>query len=360
MNDGHLQLRGDLRDFAGYRSARSEACRGDVWLNANESAWPNGADAEGVCRRYPDPRPAQLVAALADLYGCASEEILVGRGSDEAIDVLIRACCAPGRGAIVVTPPVFGMYAVSARLHGAHVVEAPLLDDTRDFFVDLDRVAESTIQASANIVFLCSPGNPAGGTIPCDSVVRLARVLQRRALVVVDEAYIEFAGTHSLVPCVATQPNLVVLRTLSKAHALAGARIGCAIGCASLIAGLRRCQAPYPIPAPCATIALDAVHPSALRETRRRIETLRVERDRVAPALASSAGVRRVYPSSTNFLLARFNDAGAALAALLADGIVVRDMRALPGLRDALRITLGTRAENDRLLSVLARRTRVA
>jgi len=356
MSDIRALLRADLGDFAGYRSARSEARDGEIWLNANESPWPSGADADGTCRRYPDPQPPALAAALADLYACAPEQILLGRGSDEAIDVLIRACCTPGDDAIVVTPPVFGMYAVSARLHGVRVIEVPLRDGARDFEADLACAAECAIEARAKIVFLCSPGNPAGGAIAGPDILGLARALEGRALVAVDEAYLEFADVPSLAPCVSAQSNLVVLRTLSKAHALAAARIGCAIADAELVAALRRCQAPYPVPAPCAAVALDALRPAALRNTRRRIAIVREERERVGAALAACARVRRVYPSSTNFLLVRFEDAAAVFAALLAERIVVRDMRALPQLGDALRITLGTRAQSDRLLDVLARR----
>jgi len=219
-------VRADLRDFTGYRSARSERVTGDVWLNANESAWPNLADAGASARRYPEPQPQKLRAALAELYAVAPEQLLIGRGSDEAIDLLVRALCVPGRDAVIVTPPVFGMYAVCAQLHAARVIEVPLRDEDDDFRVDLDAVAQSALTSAAKIVFLCSPGNPAGGVLPVGAVLRLARQLDGRALVVVDEAYIEFADAPSLVVEVARQSNLAILRTLSKAHALAAARIG--------------------------------------------------------------------------------------------------------------------------------------
>jgi histidinol-phosphate aminotransferase len=354
MSDVRELLRDDLRGFAGYRSARAEESVGDIWLNANESPWPSGADADAACRRYPEPQPPLLIDALAALYACAPGQILIGRGSDEAIDLVVRACCAPGNDTVVVTPPVFGMYAVAARLAGARVLEVPLLDGARDFEVDFDRLAATALAERTKVVFLCSPGNPAGGAIASGRIAALARALDNRALVVVDEAYIEFADIASLAPLVAGQVNLVVLRTLSKAHALAGARIGCAIADPALIAALRRCQAPYPVPAPSASVALAALRPAALEATRRRIDLVRSGRERVANALAALPGVRRVYPSSANFVLARFDDAEHAYASLLADRIVVRDMRALPQLGDALRITIGMPAENDRLLAALA------
>jgi len=351
---GVLQLvREDLRDFAGYSSARSTHATGDVWLNANESPWANSADPTASLRRYPEPQPRELCAALADLYGVPREQLLIGRGSDEAIDLLVRALCAPARDAVLTTPPVFGMYAICARLHGARLLEVPLRDEPGDFGVDLEAVTQRALAASVKIVFLCAPGNPAGGTIAVDQVLALAQQLRGRALVVIDEAYIEFADSASLAGLVAHQDNLAVLRTLSKAHALAAARIGCVIANPALIAVLRRCQTPYPVPALCSELARRALTPGALAATRERIEIIKRERETLHVALAACPGVRRVYPSQANFLLARFDNASAAYAALLAAGIVVRDQRATPQLHDALRISIGTPAQNTRLLAAL-------
>lgn len=346
-------LREDLRDFAGYRSARSEAVDGDIWLNANESPWPNPADLDATSRRYPEPQPSTLRARLAVLYGCAPAQLLVGRGSDEAIDLLVRACCVPGRDAVLVTPPVFGIYAVCARLHGARLLEVPLVEAGDDFRIDLAAVADVAIAQGAKLVFLCAPGNPVGAIPDAASVLALARALQGQALVVVDEAYIEFADAPSLLPAVAGQPNLVVLRTLSKAHALAAARIGCAIADPELIAALRRCQAPYPVPVPCTELALRALTASALQRTADAISDAKRERARLQSALATVPGVRKVYPSQGNFLLVRFDDAERVYRDLLAAGIVVRDLRAAPQLGDALRISLGTPEQNDRVIERL-------
>ena len=355
MSDVLQLVREDLRGFSGYSSARSAQVSGEIWLNANESPWTNPADADAIARRYPDPQPRKLRAALADLYGVAPEQLLIGRGSDEAIDLLVRALCVPARDAVLVTPPVFGMYAVCARLQGARLVEVPLRDDADDFRVDLDAIARRALAEHAKIVFLCSPGNPAGGVISTQQVLALARQLDGRALVVVDEAYIEFADAPSLAAESTRHGNLAVLRTLSKAHALAAARIGCVIADPALIEVLRRCQAPYPIPAPCSELALAALAASALAKTRERVETVKRERDALRMKLRACAGVRRVYPSQGNFLLARFEDAGAAFEALLASGVVVRDQRAAPQLRDALRISIGSPEQNRRVLAALDR-----
>lgn len=347
-------VREDLRDFAGYASARSMRLEGSVWLNANESPYASDADAAGALRRYPDPQPSALRGRLAALYGCEPRQLLAGRGSDEGIDLLVRAVCRPGRDALLVTPPTFGMYAVCARLHGVRVAEVPLRDAPDGFHCDFEAVAAAALHSQARLVFLCSPGNPSGTALPHEAVLALARALEGHALVVVDEAYVEYAQAPSLVHRIGEQRNLVVLRTLSKAHALAGVRLGCVIADEGLIAVLQRCQAPYPLPAPCVRIAEEALRPACHAVTAARIVEVREQRDRLLAGLRALDAVRHAYPSQANFVLARFHDAQAAFDALLAAGVVVRDMRHLPRLDDALRITVGTPAQNDLLLGLLA------
>ena len=347
-------VRADLRDFAGYSSARSAKLDGDVWLNANESAWANPGDAQASCRRYPDPQPQALRARLAQLYGCQCEQLLIGRGSDEVIDLLVRALCEPRRDGVLFTPPVFGMYAVSARLQNAPALEVPLCDTADGLAPDIDAVIAAARQGNARLVFLCSPSNPGGRSIPLVQVEAVASALRGQALVVVDEAYGEFAGEPSATALLSRYDNIAVLRTLSKAHALAAARIGCVIADAGLVAVLRRCQAPYPIPTPCSQLAMDGLDDAALAQTRTRIATVIAERQRLQAALSVLPAVRRVYASDANFLLVRFADAQAAFEALLAAGVVVRDQRAAPQLHDALRITIGTPDQNNRVLAALS------
>jgi len=352
--------RADLQAFAGYSSARSSALVGDVWLNANESAWANPADVAGGARRYPDPQPAALRDRLAELYGCSSEQLLIGRGSDEAIDLLVRALCEPGRDAVVTTPPVFGMYAVCARLQNAPLIEVPLVDQGDALVADIDAVIAAALSGNAKLVFLCSPSNPAGSVIPLAEIERVAIALQGRALVVVDEAYGEYAEQPSATTLLSRYENIAVLRTLSKAHALAAARIGSLIADAALIQLLRRCQAPYPVPAPCAELALAGLGAESLAITTQRIAQIKAERTRLQSGLAALPGVVRVYPSQGNYLLARFADAQGAFDALLAAGVVVRDQRAAPQLGDALRITIGSPEQNDRVLAALMARRAAA
>ena len=346
-------LRDDLRGFGGYKSARSEAVTGSIWLNANESAWANPADAEGRLRRYPQPQPEALCARLAQLYGVAPAQLLVGRGSDEGIDLLVRAFCAPGQGRIVIAPPVFGMYAVCARLHGAAIVEVPLRDGDAGLCADLRTMGDAALESNASLLFLCSPGNPSGEALALSDIAALAQRLHGRCMVVVDEAYIEYADAPSATALLADHDNIVVLRTLSKAHALAAARVGCVLATPALIEALRRCQAPYPLPQPVVDAALAALAPPALALTRSRMAAVCEARARLADGLRALPQLRRVYPSSGNFLLVRFDDADAAFSALLAAGVVVRDMRAMPQLVDALRITVGSMEECRRVLAAL-------
>ena len=347
-------VRSDLRAFAGYASARKTGVSGNIWLNANESPWPNPGDAGARCNRYPAPQPEALRQALAALYGVAPEQLLIGRGSDEAIDLLVRALCRPQRDAVVVSSPVFGMYAVSARLQDAPLVDVPLRDGPNGFSPDLSAIADAAGVDRAHLVFLCSPGNPTGDAIALADIAALATRLADKAVVVVDEAYGEFSDVPSATTLLAAHPNLAVLRTLSKAHALAAARIGTLIAAPELIAVLRNCQAPYPLPTPCVDLALAALQPEARASTRERIAQVRAERERLFVALTSLSGVRRVYPSQGNFLLVRFDDAQAAFDRLLAASVVVRDQRAAPQLGDALRISIGTKEENDAVIAALA------
>ena len=355
MSTAEILLRDDLRDFGGYSSARSGVpLRGDAWLNANESPTQSAADADGLLRRYPDPQPQALREALAALYGVTAPQLLATRGSDEGIDLLLRAFCAPGQGAIVIAPPVFGMYAVCAKLHGARVLEVPAQDLGDGWRSDLDAMTDGALREAASLVFVCNPGNPSGESIANSDIELLAKRLRGKALVVVDAAYAEFADGDDAVSLLAGNDNLVILRTLSKAHALAGARIGSVLAAPELIGMLKRCQAPYPLAQPAVRMALAALVPESVARARAAAAQARDERQQLGAGLRSAPGVRTVYPSQGNFLLVRFADAQSAFDALLDAGIVVRDMRATPRLGDALRISIGTPAQNERVLAALA------
>jgi histidinol-phosphate aminotransferase len=342
--------RPEIRAMQPYSSARMEASGGQILLNANESAWAPFGEAGAGCNRYPDPQPAALVQALAALYGVRQDQLLVGRGSDEAIDLLVRAFCRAGEDAILIQPPTFGMYAVCARIQGADVIEVPL---AADFMLDVDAVL-AALTPAVKLVFVCTPNNPTGQVIAPAAIERLAQALAGRALLVIDEAYVEFADAPSLVGLIDRHEHVGILRTLSKAWALAGARVGTLLANAGVIALLRRIMPPYPLPLPCVDAALAALSADGQAQARGHIAQVRAERTRMRESLAALPGVREVLPSQANFLAVRFDDAAGVYQRLFAAGIVVRDVRRYPHLGDALRITIGTPDENARVLDVLS------
>lgn len=350
------RARAEIRALTPYSSARMEASGGSVFLNANESPWPAVVASDGPLNRYPDPQPQALVAGFASLYGVQPDQVLVGRGSDEAIDLLVRAFCRAGEDAVVISPPTFGMYAVSAGIQGAAVIEAPL---RADFSLDADALL-ARVTPAVKLVFVCSPNNPTGTLVPLATIERFAATLAGRALIVVDEAYIEFAGAPSATTLLPRHDNVAVLRTLSKAHALAAARIGTLIAQAEVVALLRRILPAYPLPAPCVDAALLALTPPALAATRVRAAGLVDARERLAVALARSPDVRAVLPSAANFVVVRCANPGALYRRLLSAGIVVRNVSHYPGMPDCLRISVGSDADHARLLAALGVREQAA
>ena len=333
-------------------AAHTKAAAAAVRLHANENPWPDEADVSPTAlNRYFDGQPQALVDALAAHYGVDPASLLVTRGSDEAIDLLVRAFCRAGEDRILVCPPTFGMYRFSAEVQGAGVLAVPLADDFR---LD-DEALIRRWTPDVKVVFLCSPNNPTGNSLAPDSVERVLAALAGRAIVAIDEAYLEFSGQPGFLGSLARHPGLVILRTLSKAHGLAGARCGAALAAPAVVELLGRIMPPYALPGPTVAAALDALQPERLVRTRRRIREIVVERERLRQALAALPGVVRVFPSEGNFLLVEFADAARALGAAAAGGFLLRDFSRQPGLTECLRITIGSRGDNDRLLAALER-----
>jgi len=319
-------------------------------MHANEMPWrAQGDNTQAGLNRYPEPQPKSLVDRMAQLYGVPSQRVLVGRGSDEAIDLLARAFCRAGQDSVVVTPPTFGFYKVAAKIQGARVIEVPLLRD--GFRLDTDAVIEAG--RAAKLVFLCSPNNPTGNLLDEESMLRVGRELAGRALVVVDEAYLEFAGRASLATRIDEYANLVVLRTLSKAYALAGARLGTLIAHEAVVGLLKRIIPPYAIPSSTIeeVMALTEAPQRALSTAR--IRTLLQQREALRERLERSASVVRVFPSDANFLLVECRDAARFLAAGKKAGLLVRDFTSAAGLANCLRISIGTPEQNARLLAAV-------
>ena len=327
-----------------YASARSLGAvpEGALMLDANESPWPGG---EPGSNRYPEPRPAALVSALASLYGVPAQRLFVGRGSDEAIDCLVRCFCEAGRSSVLTLEPSYGVYETAARIQGAALVRVPL-EEERGFAFDVERVVAG-LREDTRLVFLCSPNNPTGGVIAPEAVRAVCAAARGRALVILDEAYGEFSGAPSMAPEAGPIANLVVLRTLSKAWGLAGLRVGAAAADEDIVELLDRVRAPYPIPGPAAAAAVRALaDPAAMAE---RVSRLRLARESLREALLASPRVGEVFASEANFLLVRLigEDGPGAVARLKAAGILTRARGSF------LRVSVGSEAENRRLLDAL-------
>ena len=336
-----------LRPYASARSTVASA-EGCIRLDANESPWPAFPKQKGL-NRYPAPQPVELTRRLAELYGVSADHVLVTRGSDEAIDLLVRVFCRPSRDAVVICPPTFGFYRVAAEIQGARLVSVPLIDG---FAVDGERLVEVAIspESSAKLVFLCTPNNPTGGATDPDRILEIADKLPNQ-IVVVDEAYIEFSSTESLSGRVSEVANLVVLRTLSKAFGLAGARCGATLASPEILELMGRALAPYPIPAPSVSAVLAALTPQGLALVHERVARLRQARDELAHTLSSCAEVRRVHPSDANFLLLDVVNGVALAERLRSRGILVRHFEG--SLSDCVRVSVGTPEDNALLLEAL-------
>jgi len=350
-SDSVLSLvRPDILALTAYSSARKEAKGGRVWLDANENPETPSVH-KPLLNRYPEPQPADLVAQLAALYGVVPAQVLVTRGSDEGIDLLLRTFCRAGQDSILITPPTYGMYVVAAAIQGARTITVPLVRE-KNFALDAAAVLR-TVTPETKIAFLCSPNNPTGNLLARADVLGLVRTLAGRAVVVVDEAYVDFSGQPSLAAEIAANPNLIVLRTLSKAFGLAGARVGTTIADPAVIAVLQKVIAPYPVPAPVLQAALAALTPAGLAAARDSVATLVAERNRLAAALPGLPVVKRVWPSDTNYLLIEVADSTRTMAAGRAAGVVWRDRS--KDVPNCIRITVGTAEENNATLEVLSR-----
>jgi histidinol-phosphate aminotransferase len=318
-------------------------------LHANEAPWrPAGDTTHAGLNRYPEPQPRALVERLAELYDLPAACVLATHGSDEAIDLLSRIFLRAGTDGILQCPPTFGMYQAAARIQGAEVIEVPL-DRARGWSVDPERVLAAW-QPRIKLVYLCSPNNPTANLLEADALGTLCKALEGKAMVVIDEAYIEWSRSASLTPWLTRHPTLAILRTLSKAHALAGARVGALLGAPELIQLAKRVVPPYSLAQPAVEAALRALEPGELKASQARRDALLEEREYLRRGLEASPLVERVWRSDTNFLLIDCRDADRFMRDSMAGGSIVRDLRAHPALPRSLRVSVGTRVENDALI----------
>ncbi|MEM6049424.1 histidinol-phosphate transaminase [Erwinia sp. P7711] len=341
--------RANVRALTPYQSARRLGGNGDVWLNANE--YPLAVPFEltqQTLNRYPECQPALVIERYAAYAGLTPEQVLVSRGADEGIELLIRAFCEPGKDAVLFCPPTYGMYSVSAETIG---VEYRTVEAREGWQLNLPAIADQL--DGVKVVYVCSPNNPTGNLINPEDIRELLEMTRGKALVVADEAYIEFCPQASLTSWLKTYPHLVILRTLSKAFALAGLRCGFTLANAEVIALLMKVIAPYPLSTPVADIAAQALSDQGIALMRQHVSELIATREQLIASLKACDCVEEVFPSDTNYVLARFTSSGQVFKTLWDLGIILRDQNKQPGLSGCLRISVGTREECERVISAL-------
>lgn len=341
--------RKNVRELTPYQSARRLGGKGDVWLNANEFPTAVAFDlTQNALNRYPECQPKAVIDNYAQYAGLKPEQVLVSRGADEGIELLIRAFCEPGQDAVLFCPPTYGMYSVSAETFG---VEYRTVLARENWQLDLQGIADKL--DGVKLVYVCSPNNPTGQIINPQDLRTLLEMTRGKALVIADEAYIEFCPQATLAGWLNEYPHLVILRTLSKAFALAGLRCGFTLANEEVIALLMKVIAPYPLSTPVADIAAQALSPQGIAAMRERVAQIVAERAFLVYALRDIPCVEQVFDSETNYILVRMTASSAVFKSLWDQGIILRDQNKQPSLSGCLRITIGTREESQRVIDAL-------
>lgn len=345
MSDRITKLvRSNIRKVKPYSSARDEfSGEAKVFLDANENSL--GSPLLKWYNRYPDPYQHKVKDAISKVKSISPEHIFLGNGSDECIDLLYRCFCEPGKDNVIICPPTYGMYEVSASINDIEIRKAAL---TPDFQLDLEAI-ESLIDANTKLIWVCSPNNPTGNSLRYEDIAILLNNFE--GLVVVDEAYINFSRQHSLLKELDEYPNLVVLQTFSKAWGLAALRLGMAFASPVIIEWLNKIKPPYNINQATQDLALKALEETGqVNDMIREIVSMR---DALAAVFRRMPLVQHVYPSDANFLLVKVREAGKVYEYLLQQGIVVRDRSKVQLCEGCLRITIGTEAENTLLVDAM-------
>ncbi|MGX9456481.1 histidinol-phosphate transaminase [Photobacterium damselae subsp. damselae] len=333
-----------VQELTPYQSARRLGGQGDIWLNANESPFANEYNINHTrLNRYSECQPPQLIEAYANYAGVRPEQVLTSRGADEGIELLIRAFCEPNQDAILYCPPTYGMYSISAQTSDVNAIAVPLTKewqlDLPAIFAQLDRV---------KLVFVCSPNNPTGNLLAKADIEALLERTQDSALVVVDEAYIDFCSEESVANLLDRYNNLVILRTLSKAFALAGLRCGFTLANPQVIELLLKVIAPYPVPIPVADIAIAALSEAGIARTKFQVLDISANRAYLQAGLGMLSNVR-VFDGYGNYLLVQFEDAEPLFKALWDSGIILRRSP----IENCIRISIGNRDECEKTLAFI-------
>jgi histidinol-phosphate aminotransferase len=345
FSDIENMLRPNIRALQPYRCARDDYDRG-ILLDANENAFGDPFGNKEGLNRYPSPYQISIKTKIAAWRGVKQKQIFTGVGSDEAIDLIIRMFCVPGKDSIIITPPTYGMYKVSAQINDVRVVSAPL---TPDFALVPEEVMK-VVDATTKVLFLCSPNNPTANLLHADAVETLLHAFP--GIVVIDEAYIDFAESASWLTRLDEFPNLVVLQTMSKAFGLAGARLGMAFAHEGLVAYMNKVKAPYNINQLTSEVVERAL--DLWPKIQLQVKQLISERKRLIAAMAMDKKVLKIYPSDANFILFRINDAYRFYKETADAGVVARYRGDQLHCDNCVRVTVGTPAENDAFLEKLS------
>lgn len=341
-----------LKNLVPYESARrlfsgAESKQQTIWLNANESPYSPQYEVDTIFfNRYPDCQPADLINAYATYSGVEKNQLLCSRGADEGIELLIRAFCEEKQSHILICPPTYGMYAISAESLNVDAKKAPL---NSDFSLDLELI--KSYKGEVNLVFICSPNNPTGNTVADQQIKAVLEYFADSALVVVDEAYIEFSPENSWVKALNDYPNLVILRTLSKAFGLAGLRCGFVLANQSIIDILMKVIAPYPVPAPVAQIAAKSLNNNGIKQMRAHVSELNQQKAQLIDALEQIGDVDIVTQSAANFVLIKHPRCSDLFTYLKERNILIRDQSKQLRLAGCLRITIGDESQNSQLIN---------
>ncbi|MBT7850605.1 MAG: histidinol-phosphate transaminase [Formosa sp.] len=335
-------IRKNIQQMKAYSSARDEykEFQADmVFLDANENPFDNSLN------RYPDPQQAALKALISDQKEVALDQILLGNGSDEVLDLIFRAFCEPNSDNILTLPPTYGMYDVLANLNAIENIQVPL---SSDFQIEVDLVIEN-IKPNTKLLFICSPNNPSGNTVDRSAIERLLKAFN--GLIVIDEAYIDFTEETSWTQFLNVYPNLIVVQTLSKAYGLAGIRLGICYASKEIIAVLNKIKPPYNVNTLTQEAAVKALHNKDVVSDQ--IASILNERIRLKKALTAYSFIKKIYPSEANFFLIKVDDANKRYDELIKNGIVVRNRSSQLHCDNCLRITVGSPSENTQLLTLL-------
>ena len=344
----------NLKALKPYESARRIFAGGDsnseTWLNANESPFANVYNINSEhFNRYPDCQPPSVLLPYAKYAGVENNQLLVSRGADEGIELLIRTFCTPTKDKILICPPTYGMYAISAETCNVGIEKAPLQSD---FSLDVEAI--KSFRGQVNLVFICSPNNPTGTSVNKAQLQQVLSHFADSALVVVDEAYIEFDAQNTWANELQNHANLVILRTLSKAFALAGLRCGFTLANSQVIHNIMKVIAPYPVPEPVAQIAAQALSQNGLQQMEQQVDYLHIQKQALKQQLLKFPELELVGDDKANFILFRHPQKQKLMDFLVANSVLIRDQSKQYNLENCLRISLGTQQQNEKLLALMA------